>query len=122
MKRSLHISVVITVLFLTGVTACKKKKNIPDGVIKPELYELLITDILLAEANHRVAMRNDIHSESMLDSSYQYIYAYHNVTADEVDSSFSFYNNNPHILAEITERVLDNLHKLEETPVKEDNK
>jgi hypothetical protein len=95
-------------------SSCKKKENIPDHIIQPALYTEILRDILLAEANHKLALRNGNRWENMLDSSYYHIYEFYHVTPEMVDSSMHFYIKHPNTYTEITENVLDELHKMEQ--------
>jgi hypothetical protein len=111
MKRIVFILIILVSL----ASACKKTENIPEHIIQPPLYTQILKDILLAEANHKLAIRNGLRIDNMLDSSYYHIYTQYGVSPDDVDSSFNYYTEHPHILKEITEEVLNELHKLEET-------
>jgi hypothetical protein len=110
MKRIL----IIVLLFCLLPVACKKKENIPDHIIQPIVYTQILKDILLAEANHKLAIRNGNRWDNLLDSSYYHIYTYYNVSPKDVDSSMSYYIQHPAILQEMTEIVLDELHKMEQ--------
>lgn len=115
MKKILFI--VLSSLLLA--VACKKKENIPEHIIQPELYTQILKDILLAEANHKLALRNGVRSENLLDSSYYHIYTQYEVSAEQVDSSMKYYTQHPELLVEITEKGLDLLHQMEETQAKD---
>ena len=93
-----------------------QKENIPHHIIQPRIYTQILTDVILAEANHKLAIRNEAALPNLLDSSYQYILKSYDVSWEMVDTSYRFYNARPHLLEKIAEDVLDNLHKMEENP------
>jgi hypothetical protein len=110
MRKPFYILILLAAF---AVSACKKKH-----IIQPALYTQILTDVILAEANHKLAIRNDAALPHLLDSSYQYIFKRHDVSWELVDTSYKYYNARPHILEKITEDVLDNLHKMEGAPEK----
>lgn len=107
---------IITVLYITFFAACssiKDKVAIPDTVLPQEKMAEVMVDVHLLEAALSVnalsrdqQIMNSIHPDSD-------ILKKHNVTNEKYQESFTFYSQNPLLLAEVYQFVLNDLSKMQ---------
>ena len=105
--------VFISLLF----AACsgEQKVSIPDSVLSEEKMAAVMLDINLMEASMNITgvhpNRIDLAGSNVplnLD-----ILKKHNLTKKQFDESFSFYSNNPELLSEVYQIVLNDLSKMQ---------
>lgn len=98
-------------LFLTG---CKKKNSVPDNVLPPAKMQALLWDMMRADQflteyvlSRDTAKKKDAESIKL----YEQIFSFHQVSKEEFQKSFEFYQFHPEhlkvILDSITKRKFE---------------
>lgn len=97
-----------------GLLACACSK-VPGGVIPPDRMAELLADFHTGEAVVDMN-RGDFYNDSLRQLFKQSVYARHNVTPEEVDSSFSWYGRHMAQYMEVYDKTIEILdHRLIET-------
>jgi len=101
-------------LFLSALLACNNNAeiSIPDSVISKEKMAEVLLDIHLAEAS----MNLSLNPQSIQPKGIQLnvnILKKHGIDKKMFDESFQFYSENPALLNEIYQQVLNDLSKLQ---------
>jgi hypothetical protein len=101
-------------LFISALLACNNNAeiSIPDSVISKEKMAAVLLDIHLAEAN----MNLSVNPQSIQPKSNSLnidILKKHGLNKKTFDESFQFYSENPALLNEIYQQVLNDLSKLQ---------
>jgi hypothetical protein len=85
-------------LLLFGLSACKGKNSIPNGVLPQKKMQAVLWDMMRAD---QFLMANVLSKDSSLNKVteslkyYQQIFAIHKTTREEFEKSFSFYKDHP---------------------------
>lgn len=96
------------------ILGCRNKfSDVPGNVIPPKKFTEILTDIRLAEANHKYLHQQGLRKDQLLDSSYHVVYSLHGVTEEKVIRSYTFYVMHPEWMDKITVDVIDQLNHLE---------
>ncbi|MCB9246265.1 MAG: DUF4296 domain-containing protein [Flavobacteriales bacterium] len=103
------LACLIVVLSLFG--CAKKRTIIPDDVLGKEEFAALLTDIRLAESNAKL-IRTKGNIADAPDSLYFLIFRQHNIDREDARRSLDWYSDNPEILKEVDQMVLENLNRL----------
>lgn len=103
----------LCIVFLTACTSIEDRAVIPDTILSQEKMAEVMVDVHLLEAALNVnalsrdqQIMNSIHPDSD-------ILKKHNVTREKYQESFTFYSQNPLLLAEVYQFVLNNLSKMQ---------
>lgn len=103
----------LSILFLAACTSIEDRVAIPDTVLSQEKMAEVMVDVHLLEAALNVnalsrdqQIMNSIHPDSD-------ILKKHNVTREKYQESFAFYSQNPLLLTEVYQFVLNNLSKMQ---------
>lgn len=103
------------IICLTALLACSNQMgNLPNDIIQPNEFGEIVLDIRLAEAHQKVLRQKGRYNADLVDSSYQVIYALHDVTENEMVRSYQFYINHPQWLEKLSSDVIEQLNKMEE--------
>lgn len=106
-----HIFIVV-LLLLSVVCACK---NVPSHVIKPDKMASLMADIRMADAVISI-QRKDYPSEEERLALKDAVFARHNVSSEQFDTSLIWYGHNMGMYQDITKETLSILEeRLKET-------
>ena len=101
-------------MLLLACTREDKPFTVPDEVLPPDKMQEVLVDIHVAEAAiERDRLQGDTASFQKAKQYYEEIYAYHIITEEEFNKSFSFYQNNPKLFGEIYAKVIETLSQLE---------
>lgn len=107
------ILLLFSVVFLIGCSSIEDRATIPDSVLSQEKMAEVLVDVHLLEASLNVSalsrdqqIMNSIHPDSD-------VLKKHNVTKEQYQESFTFYSQNPLLLGEIYQFVLNNLSKMQ---------
>jgi hypothetical protein len=103
------------ILFCFLLVACSgnDEKKIPDSVLPKEKMTEVLVDIHLLEAVLNLNAGN-INKDNIQGID---LFKKHNITKKKFDDSYAFYTENPEILTEIYDMVLNELSKLQATAV-----
>lgn len=111
LKKILSVSICLFFAACSG----EKTVSIPDTVLSKEKMADVMVDIHLMEASMNITgvnpSRIDLAGGNVslnID-----ILKKHNLTKKQFDESFNFYSNNPELLSEVYQQVLNNLSKLQ---------
>jgi hypothetical protein len=104
---------IIAILLCISLFACSEKKSvsIPDTVLSKEKMAVVLVDIHLMEACMNMNINNDKNSGSaplVAD-----VFKKNKITKKQYDESFEFYTQNPQLLGEIYQSVLNDLSKMQ---------
>jgi hypothetical protein len=99
-------------LFSVLLMACTDIDNIaiPDSVIPKEKMAEVMLDIQLLEATLNINVGNE--NKAVAQSSIN-IFSRHQITKEQFEESYTFYAENPELLTEIYQLVLNDLSKLQ---------
>ena len=105
----------ICIFFLTGLLfSCgnEKEKTVatPADVLPKEKMALVITDIHLAEAKASLQPTPDTSSEKL---NFRMIFEKNKITKDQYEKSIAFYIDNPELMNEVYEKVLNELSRMQ---------
>jgi len=108
-----HRAVVITILTLTLMSACRPKQEVPSYVIEKGVLTDMLTEAHLMESyylvmsDHRYdSVRHDVRM------SYDTLFAKYHTTQEDFDSTMAYYASQEGVLAEIFEQVERNLNAM----------
>lgn len=116
--RRIHKNSLLLLVVVLLLSACDKHK--PEGLLPPAKLEALLYDYHLVQA-----IVNDIPSSERYkkDCYFDYIYAKHGVTKEELDSSLVYYARYPDGLADIytrlSERIAQDIQRIEDAEIPE---
>lgn len=107
------IITILCIVFIAACTSIEDRVAIPDTVLSQEKMADVLVDVHLLEAALNVnalsrdqQIMNSIHPDSD-------VLKKHNVTKEKYQESFTFYSQNPLLLAEVYQFVLNNLSKMQ---------
>ena len=95
------------------LAACSDNRRIPSTVIQPEKFEVILTDILLADALTLERSFKDT-AVKITDQNAAYflkVFELHGVSKNEFMKSYNFYLQRPDLLKIITDSVSSTLDK-----------
>jgi DNA-binding transcriptional ArsR family regulator len=99
------------------VVACSDKPtiSIPDNVLSKEKMAAVMLDVHLLEASMSMTgiNRNNIDLAGSSVSLDLDVLKKNNITKKQFDESFNFYSNNPQLLSEVYQMVLNDLSKMQ---------
>ncbi|MBL0330708.1 MAG: DUF4296 domain-containing protein [Bacteroidetes bacterium] len=107
------IITLFCIVFLSACTSIEDRVDIPDTVLSQQKMSEVLVDVHLLEASLNVnayskgqVIMNNIQPDSD-------ILKKNAITKEQYDSSFNFYAQNPILLAEVYQLVLNNLSKMQ---------
>ena len=100
-------SILIYAAILISGISCSKKNKIPEGVLKPEKMQVVLTDILIAEAynSDRSIKDSSVKLPQENASAFLRVFQLHNITRNEFNRSYSFYLKRPDLFKVITDSI-----------------
>lgn len=108
------LSILFVCLFLVACSG-EPTITIPDTILQKDKMAAVILDMELLEASMNItgvgAGKIDIAGSSI--SLKMDVLKKNNINKKQFDDSFTFYTNNPKLLSEVYETVLDNLSKMQ---------
>jgi len=110
MKLKKDILLFLSILFFS--CSDKERASIPDTVLSQEKMVKVLVDIHLLEAS----MNFSVSPETIASLDVQAgadVFKKHTITKAQYDESFIFYSQNPELLGEIYQLVLNNLSKMQ---------
>jgi uncharacterized lipoprotein YehR (DUF1307 family) len=107
----LYLYTIYLVFSLTSCGESEKSITIPPNILPKEKMARVITDIHMAEAEANLRTWPD--STSKTPISFQKIFEKDSVTKQQYEESLKFYTDNPELLNEVYENVLNDLSKLQ---------
>lgn len=105
-------SLIMVVLFFFA-SGCDFKENKPEVLLSQEQMVDLMIDIQLLEATYNSRMVRLDDRKPRMDRYYEEIFSKHQTTRAIFDSSYTFYEKDTEILAEIYEQTFEALEKME---------
>lgn len=87
--------------------------SIPDSVLPEEKMAEMMTDIHLLEATMNIQVGNTDKMGPDGKAINFNIYKKHQVTKEQFEESYKFYTENPELLAEVYQLVLNNLSRMQ---------
>ena len=100
-------------IFLLACGEEQKQVAIPDNILPKEKMSQIIADIHIAEAEANLRTLPDSSSKETI--SFQKIFEKDSITKQQYEESLSFYIDNPELLNEVYEEVLNDLSKMQGT-------
>jgi Domain of unknown function (DUF4296) len=87
--------------------ACSNKNNLPDGVLPPAKMQLVLLDIMEADAlnNERAIKDTSLRVPAEDAAYYQTIFQLHKITREDFAKSYRFYLKRPDLLKPITDSL-----------------
>jgi hypothetical protein len=104
MRRFLLNVWMVLVFCFTG---CSTKNNLPNGVLPPAKMQLVLLDIMEADAlnNERAIKDTSLRVPAENAAYYQAIFKLHQITKEEFAKSYQFYLKRPDLLKPITDSL-----------------
>jgi Domain of unknown function (DUF4296) len=98
--------VLISTLFLFS---CGNKKNLPEGILKPEKMQAVLWDVLRADVftNDFIKKDSTKKPEQELVKLQQQIFAIHKVSKKEFYNSYEFYKTHPEIMQPMLDSMIN---------------
>lgn len=87
--------------------SCSDKKKIPNGVLPPEKMQVVLTDILIADAlnSERIVKDSTLKWPNENASGFLKVFQLHHTTKNEFNRSYNFYLKRPDLFKVITDSV-----------------
>ena len=98
---------LLLVVFVCSMVACSESKKTPKNVLKPEKFQKVLTDVMLADALSTERSFKDT-SLKIRDANAAYflkVFEIHGVTKNEFMRSYNFYLSRPDLLRVISDSV-----------------
>lgn len=98
--------------FFFLVTGCKNKEKIPDDILPPSKMQAVLWDMMRADqffADYRVNKDTALNAEAESIKLYRQIFSIHNISKEQFQESFSFYQSHPAFL----KGIMDSMSKSE---------
>ena len=113
MKKTLSVFFAcLTVLFL--VWGCgQKKEPVPDDLLDRDTFAALMLDVQLAEGLKSQRSRSNTFSKDWSREVYEDIFIRHEISEEDFQKTYSWYQTRPDLMEGIYEQVLDSLSTLE---------
>jgi len=125
MKR---IALLLSMTFVLIITSCSEYNSTqqlkPEDLIEEGEFTNIMFDMRLSEVIIRqdVTTNNGNDADSISKKQYNFVFKKHNISSERFQRSLVYYTNNPMVLDEINNAVVDSLNILKElikTPQKE---
>jgi len=103
---------LLTITILLIVFACNKKTkyNESNFIIPPDTMVNIIKDIHLAEAYIAYMQTTNSNTQNITINTYNNLLKKHNISKQQLDSNLKYYANNPILLKEIYQKVVNELN------------
>jgi hypothetical protein len=117
MQKLQNLYSVIFYFFIIVITSamlssCYREPEFPDAVLNSQKMTDILSDIHLAEAKVAgMSAYAQYQRDSLMEVYYRTIFKLHAVEADDFDKSMDAYMKNPEAMADIYEKVLEQLQK-----------
>ena len=100
------IVVVIAVLFLSS---CGGKNTIPSGILKPEKMQLILFDVLRADAFAFEFIKRDTTKKPEVENIklQQQIFTIHKTTKQEFYKSYDYYKTHPALMQPLLDSIIN---------------
>lgn len=102
----------IVIILLTGFcfASCKDKNALPTGILDKEKMQVVLWDVMRAEAFTNNFIKKDSTKNLVLeDAKLQHqIFAIHQVTKDEFYTSYDYYRIHPELMSEVLDSIAAN--------------
>jgi hypothetical protein len=98
---------LLLAVFVFSLVACSESKKTPDNVLKPEKFQKVFTDVILADALSTERSYKDT-SVKIKDVNAEYflkVFEIHGTTKNEFMRSYNFYLSRPDLLRVISDSV-----------------
>lgn len=105
----------MVVCYLAIIYSCSSnpQRDLPDGILSEEKMIEVITDIQVLDAAQKSLPISGLKQKAMQDTTYAIIYAHHGITHEMFDSSLRSYTRHPELMAELMEKVAENINASE---------
>lgn len=98
---------ILLLLCVVGIVACSQTKTTPANILKPDKFQKVLTDVLLADALSTERSFKDT-SVKIKDANASYflkVFEMHRTTKNEFMRSYNFYLSRPDLLRVISDSV-----------------
>lgn len=99
----------LLILFLSFLVAgCKNKNRVPAGILPTSKMQAVLWDIMRADqflTDYRVNKDTALDTEAESIKLYRQIFSIHDISREEFQKSFSFYQSHPVLLKEIMDSM-----------------
>lgn len=102
--------IIALILVIVGFISCNPKESIPEDILPQSVMVKIYEDIRILEGAKFTA-RSDTSLKIDSDAMYLTIMEKNKTTADKFKESHDYYITKPYYLAEIFEKVEENLHE-----------
>lgn len=107
-----HVNLIIILIMIQ--TSCKEKIIvIPENIISKDSMAAILTDIQIEEVLVSKKGINDSVSKDSILMEYASILQKHNITQREFETSYNFYKENPEMLEEIYDKVINKISEMQ---------
>ncbi|TAE72684.1 MAG: DUF4296 domain-containing protein [Bacteroidetes bacterium] len=110
MKKNIFFIILVNFLFLFFISCSNSNKNIPVDIIRPEKMRAILIDIHLLEG--KIAEANYINNDSAIFNYHKesnFIWKKHKIDSSYFRKSFKYYTENPKIMTQIYQEIVDSL-------------
>jgi hypothetical protein len=112
--RNIFFIIFLLILIVTG---CKKKKKIPDDILRPAKMEKVLLDLMKADeflGTYVFAADSTLDKKEESIRYYKRILQLHGIRKEQFQKSFSYYKNNADQLKIIADSLVTYLSKITE--------
>jgi len=98
---------------LLMLQACKNKDTIPEGILKPEKMQVVLWDVIKADAFTADFIKKDSAKNAAVENLklQQQIFAIHKITKADFYNSYDYYKSNTPLFKKILDSVVANAER-----------
>ncbi|MBA2250308.1 MAG: DUF4296 domain-containing protein [Chitinophagaceae bacterium] len=88
--------------------SCADNSSIPSNIIKPQMMQSILWDMIKADVLTQVLLKNDTVKNDIDSTKKEYInkiLTIHNISGEQLTTSWTFYKNHPSILNNIIDSL-----------------
>ena len=104
---------------LVMITSCGEKNKVPKGILQPQKMEVVLWDILQADAFLKEFVINKdsiVNDTSVSKGVYEKVFQFNKISAAQFDTSFAYYQRHPALLKEILDSIYSKRQRTGTTP------
>ena len=114
------VTFLLSILFALTIISCSEYNSTqrlkPDDLISKSEFTKIMFDMRLSEVIIRqdITNNNGNNADSITKHQYSFVFKKHNISSEQFQRSLLYYTNNPVVLNEINNNVVDSLNIIKE--------
>jgi len=102
------IRIIILFTALAFATSCNNKEQIPEGILKPDTMQVVLWDVLKAEAFTTDYIKKDSAKNAAAENLklQQQIFAIHKISKEDFYKSYDYYKTNTVVFKKIVDSMI----------------